>query len=71
MMGLPYLPSADPQMGRGRARGEQGSGPGASSALPRIQIGQCAVGKEGLRDTHTHTDHEQEGVLPAEFLHWP
>lgn len=58
---------------RGRARGEQGSGPGASSALPRIQIGQCAVGKEGLRDTHTHThtDHEQEGVLPAEFLHWP
>lgn len=43
---------------RGRARGEQGSGPGASSALPRIQIGQCAVGKEGLRDTHTRT-------------HWP
>lgn len=39
----------------GQARGEQGSGPGASSALPRIQIGQCVVGEEGHREGHTHT----------------
>lgn len=70
---------------RGQARGERGSGPGASSALPRIQIGQCVVGEEGHREGDTHinarthsqihtlmyTDHEQEGVLPTKFLHWP
>ncbi|KAK2840035.1 hypothetical protein Q5P01_013775 [Channa striata] len=46
MVGLPYLPSADPQMPSrgGQARGEQGSGPGASSALPRIQIEDRAGG---------------------------
>lgn len=39
----------------GQAREEQGSRPRVSSALPRIQIGQCVVGEEGHREGHTHT----------------